>query len=273
MSQRTRKCTVCGGAHAMLQCENKCGVCNGDNRQCSCTVRPTQKRKKTAKSASSNPQRSYDELQKKYEALLKDHDRVGLAFQNQKEQNQELAQELQERESEAEELANIIRTKDEVVKNLERRLVNAKKVIHELRAEVEQLKQNDQPEREEPPTEQQQQHQQRNGSRVSTHSLASIHERHDQVMNVMMENRCSMACAFRLASCPRSTVRDFVAIAELKKVDARELDLVLRDQQVASVKQLETLCRRRLRRFIPVMENMRREGKLLPLKFDQRFYE
>ena len=68
-------------------------------------------------------------------------------------------------------------------------------------------------------------------------------------------------------------MRDFVAIAELKKVDPRELDIVLRDQQVASVKQLEALCRRRLRRFIPVMENMRREGKLLPMKFDQRFYE
>lgn len=165
-----------------------------------------------------------------------------------------------------------MRTKDEVVKNLEQRLVNAKKVISDLRAEVNQLRQNDQPESDEETTEEQQ-HQQRNGSRVSTHSLARIHERYDHVMKVMMENQCSMACAFRLAICPRSTVRDFVAIAELKKVDPRELDIVLRDQQVASVKQLEALCRRRLCRFIPVMENMRREGKLLPMKFDQRFYE
>ena len=36
-----------------------------------------------------------------------------------------------------------------------------------------------------------------------------------------------MANAFRLASCPRSTVRDFVAVAELKLVDAREHDLIL----------------------------------------------
>ena len=80
-----------------------------------------------------NPERSYNELQKKYEALLKDHDRVGLAFQNQKEQNLELARELQERESEAEELANLVRTKDEVVKN---EVVNAKKVIADLRATI-----------------------------------------------------------------------------------------------------------------------------------------
>ena len=273
MSQRTRKCTVCGGDHNLFHCENKCAVCNGDKRQCSCSERPQQKRKKTAKSASSNPERSYDELQKKYEALLKDHDRVGLAFQNQKDQNLELARELQERESEAEELANLVRTKDEVVKNLERRLVNAKKVIADLRAEVEELRQNDQPESDDQPTEEQQHHQQRNGSRVSTHSLARIHERYDHVMKVMMENQCSMACAFRLAICPRSTVRDFVAIAKLKKVHPRELEIVLRDQQVTSVKQLEAVCRRQLRRFIPVMENMRREGKLLPLTFNQRFYE
>lgn len=88
----------------------------------------------------------------------------------------------------------------------------------------------------------------------------------------MRENKCSMACAFRLASCPRSTLRDFVAIAELKKVDSRELDLVLRDQ-VGSVRALEVVCRKRLRRYIPVMNNMRREGQLLPLKFDPRFYE
>jgi acetylornithine/succinyldiaminopimelate/putrescine aminotransferase len=64
-----------------------------------------------------------------------------------------------------------------------------------------------------------------------------------------------------------------VGIPELKKVDARVLDLILRDQQVNSVRELEAICRQRLRRYIPVMDNMRREGQLLPLKFDQRFYE
>ena len=48
---------------------------------------------------------------------------MGQAFQNQQEQNQELTALLEEREK-------------EVVKNLEKRLLNAKKVIAELRAEV-----------------------------------------------------------------------------------------------------------------------------------------
>ena len=34
-----------------------------------------------------------------------------------------------------------------------------------------------------------------------------------------------------------------MAIAELKKVDSRELDLVLRDQEVKSVRDLEVVCR------------------------------
>ena len=64
-----------------------------------------------------------------------------------------------------------------------------------------------------------------------------------------------------------------MAIAELKKVDSRELDLILRDQEVKSVRDLEVVCRKRLRRYIPVMSNMRREGQLLPMKFEARFYE
>ena len=62
-------------------------------------------------------------------------------------------------------------------------------------------------------------------------------------------------------------------IAELKKVDSRDVDLVLHDQEVKSVQDLEVVCRKRLRRYVPVMSNMRREGQLLPMKFEARFYE
>ena len=141
-----------------------------------CNERPPQKRKKTSKSTVSSQQpadTSHNDLKKKYESLQKDYKRVGQAFQNQQEQNQELTALLEECEKEAEELANLVRNKDEVI----------------------------------------------------------------------------------------------------KKVDSRELDLVLRDQEVKSVRDLEVVCRKRLRRYIPVMSNMRREGQLLPMKFEARFYE
>ena len=262
---------MCGSDHSIFHCENRCG--HGDSRQCSCNERPPQKRKKTSKSTASSQQpadTSHDDLKKKYESLQKDYKRVGQAFQNQQEQKQELTTLLKECEKEAEQLANLVRNKNEVVKNLERRLLNAKKVIAELRAEV---RRRNQPEPQEDPPASQQQHQQTADIHTSTQSLANIQEQYDQVLQTMKENRCSMACAFRLAGCPRSTLRDFVAIAELKKVASRELDLVLRDQEVKSVRDLEVVCRKRLRCYIPVMINMRREGQLLPMKFEARFYK
>ena len=131
---------------------------------------------------------------------------MGQAFQNQQEQKQELTALLKECEKEAEELVNLVRNKDEVVKNLERRLLNAKKVIAELRAEVQRR---NQPAPQEDPPASQQQQQQTADIHTSTQSLANIHEQYDQVLQTMKENRCSMACAFRLAGCPRSTLRDF----------------------------------------------------------------
>ena len=154
-----------------------------------------------------------------------------------------------------------MRTREEAIKTLQNKLADAKKTIAALKTELETLRrsQTDQP---------QHQQQQRGANRVSTHSLAEIHQRYQKVLHILKENDCSMANAFRLADSPRSTLRDFVAIAELKIVDSREHDLIIRDQST-SVKDLEAVCSRRLRRYIPVMANMRREGKLLPLKFDE----
>ena len=148
MAHRILKCTVCGGDHSIFLCENKCGVCHGDNRKCSCSEQPPSKKKKSRKQKqSSGDQQSVADLRKLYDNLQKEHERVGSAFQNLKDQNEELARDLAERE-------------------------------------------------------------------------------HDRV------------------------IRD----------------------HAGSVKELEATCRRRLRRYLPVMANLRREGKLLPLKFDERFY-
>ena len=77
-------------------------------------------------------------------------------------------EQLEEREKEAEELANLVRTRDEVVKNLERRLVNAKKLIAELRAEMQELQRRGQPApQEDQPTQQPQQTDSRVASRLS----------------------------------------------------------------------------------------------------------
>ena len=158
-----------------------------------------------------------------------------------------------------------------MIKNAERRLLHAKKVIADLKTEVQSLRSRFVADHQESEQQTPQQRSEAEIGRVNSHSLSSIHSRCVKVLQVLHDNRCSMANAFRLAGCPRSTVRDFVAIAELKIVDHREHDRVIRDH-AGSVKELEVTCRRRLRSYLPVMANLRREGKLLPLKFDERFY-
>ena len=84
----------CGGDHSIFHCENKCGVCHGDNRECSCSEQPSpNKKKKTGKQklSSSGDQQSVKDLRKLYVNLQKEHERVGTAFQNLKEQKEELA--------------------------------------------------------------------------------------------------------------------------------------------------------------------------------------
>ena len=94
---------------------------------------------------------------------------------------------------------------------------------------------------------QQQQQQQKDAIHASTHSLATIHTRYHRVPQVLKDNKCSMANTFHLASCPCSTLQDFVAIAEMRIVHLCKYDLALQDMDV---------CRRRLQRHLPVMANM-----------------
>ena len=82
-----------------------------------------------------------------------------------------------------------------------------------------------------------------------------------------------MANAFCIASCPRSTLQDFVAITELCVVDKREHDRVFDEYKGNLVKEVKKVGHRHLQRHIPMMDRLQREGKLLPLKFDAQFYE
>ena len=76
---------------------------------------------------------------KKVRHFVKDHERVGQSFQNQQPQNQELAAELEEQEKDAEELANLVQTKSEAIKTLKTKLVDAKRTIAELKAQLKTL--------------------------------------------------------------------------------------------------------------------------------------
>ena len=89
---------------------------------------------------------------------------------------------------------------------------------------------------------------------VSAHNQQSTHERYSRVLAILQEEHCSMASEFRLARCPRSTIRDFVATAE-SIIDFREHELV-NHAHSGSVQQLEQACHKRLQHYLPMMAAM-----------------
>ena len=81
-------------------------------------------------------QESFAYLRKVYQNLQKEHKRVGTVFQNLKVKNEELARDLAERDADMEELANFVSTKDKIIKNMERRILQAKKIRSQGRGPV-----------------------------------------------------------------------------------------------------------------------------------------
>ena len=55
----------------------------------------------------------------------------------------------------------------------------------------------------------------------------------------------------------------YQVVPELKKVDSRAFEIALANYQGESVRELEQMCRKSLRRYMPLMSTMRREGQLL----------
>ena len=139
------------------------------------------KRKAGKQKQSSGDQQNFAELRKLYHNLQKEHERVGMAFQNLKVKNEELVRDLAERDAAMEELPNLMSTKDEAIKNMERRLPEVQSLRSHNDLQESAL--------------QQQTSRQQSGAQighVSSHSLSNIHKRYQKVLQVISDNRCSM---------------------------------------------------------------------------------
>ena len=255
-SQRVLKCTVCGGNHSRLHCLVLCNSCSGDKRDCDCQSQPQKSR--NTPSQSDKPEPDYKKL---YSKLVQCLERVRKAFQALQEEEKREIKEL----NNAQELVDLVKTKHKVIEELKNSLVEARNRVSAMKEEICSLQAN-RAEVEDA------EHGEQITHLVSTYNLENIHERYTKVLGILNKEQCSMANAFQLARCPCSTIRDFVAIAKLKIIDSREQEHVTR-KHAGSVTQLELACRRCLRRYLPLLTTMRREGRLLPLTFDPRFYE
>ena len=84
----------------------------------------------------------------------------------------------------------------------------------------------------------------------------------------------SLNNAYRLAGTARSTIRDFIGIAELQIVNEVTYQSTLEKlgDPKLSVKGVEQECQRQLAGLLPLVKRLRVAKKLLPLALDDALY-
>ncbi|PFX34819.1 hypothetical protein AWC38_SpisGene254 [Stylophora pistillata] len=156
------------------------------------------------------------------------------------------------------------------VRETEQRLANSKRKmrkkdeqIEALQAQLRELK--DQPE---PPANQQA------VAKVDRNDLEEIHRRYRAVLSVIRERKCSLNNAYRLAGTARSTIRDFLGIAELRIVNnvTYESTLERLGDPKLSVTTIEDECRKQLGALLPMVKRLRHNKMLLPRAVEDSFY-
>lgn len=145
------------------------------------------KRKRPRKHAAHHHRRKDPEpdYKKLYSKLAQCHEQVGKAFQALEPHNEELAadlaeknQEIQELNSDAQELTDLVKTKEQGIKDLKKSLVKANTRISAMQKEIRSLQASGAAAVDEVPEE-------RTTHRVSSHNLECIHERYNRVLDIL----------------------------------------------------------------------------------------
>ena len=111
-------------------------------------------------------------------------------------------------------------------------------------------------------------------AKVDRNDLAENHRRYAAVLSPWNAKKCIWNNAYRLAGTVRSTIRDFIGIAELKIVNEVTYQSTLErlGDPKLSVKGIEQECRRQLGCLLPFVKRLRNARKLLPLVLDDASY-
>ena len=91
------------------------------------------------------------------------------------------------------------------------------------------------------------------------------------MLSTLKEKKCSLKNAYRPAGTAHSTIRDFLAIAELKIVNKVTYQSTLQrlGDQKLSVKRIKQECQRQLGGLLPVVKHLWVAKKLLPLALEE----
>ena len=266
MSQRVTNCTVCGQAgHTRIHCLVMCGSCSGDSRKCDCEQPPAKKQKtKKGRRAAEKEQPQVATATGSPEAepnnksicrqLQQKNYQLGKAYQDLKAQFDELEGSCQEREEQlaqaqqdADEMADMVHQNEERLIAYTEQLKAKDDRIKALEKELRTLKNSSEPSANHEAA-----------AKADRNDLAEIHRRYAVVLATLNEKKCSLNNAYRLAGTARSTIRDFLGIAELQIVNEVTYQSTLErlGDPKLSVKRIEQECRRQLGGLLLLKKSM-----------------
>ena len=284
MSQRVTKCTVCGQTgHTRIHCLVMCGSCSGDSRKCDCQQPPAKKQKKGKGRRAAEQEQPQEaaapgspEAEPNYKSVCRQlqqkNQQLGKAYQHLKAKFDELEGNCQEREEQlaqaqqdADEMADLVRQNEQRLQACREQLKEKDERIEALEQQLRALQNSTAPSAA---------NSHEAAAKVDRNDLAEIHRRYAAVLSTLNERKCSLNNAYRLAGTARSTIRDFIGIAELRIVNEVTYQSTLErlGDPKLSVKMIERECRRQLGDLLPLVKRLRAAKRLLPLALEDAFY-
>ena len=260
-----------------------CSSRSGDSRICGCEQPPAKKKQKTKKGRKAAEKESLQvaaatgspEAKPNYKSicrqLQKKNQQLGKAYQDLKAQFDELEDSCQEKEEQlaqaqqdADEMADMVQENEQRIAIYTEQLKEKDDRIKALKQELRTLKNSSEASSANHEA----------AAKVDRNDLAEIHRRYAAVLSTLNAKKCSLNNAYRLPSTARSTIRDFIGIAELKIVHEVTYQSTLErlGDPKLSLKGIEQECRRQLGGMLPLVKRLRVAKKLLPLALDDAFY-
>lgn len=106
--------------------------------------------------------------------------------------------------------------------------------------------------------------------------MQGIHERHQAVLDILVNNQCSLTEAMRRFNIPRNTLRDYIGICELRIIDGERYKRVVEAKRQkmgkVSAKSIELRCRAVLNEYRFQANTLKQQKKLLPFYLKEDFY-
>ena len=204
------------------------------------------------------------QLTQKTQQLGKAYKTIEAQYDELKESCQDKDEQLNQAQQDADEMADLVRQSEECVAAYKEEITEKDERINALEQQLRAMQ-----DPKVPSTANQEA-----SAKVDRNDLAEIHRRYTAVLSTLQEKKCTLTTAYRLAGTARSTISDFLGVAELKIVNEVTFESTLErmGNPKLAVKTIEQECRKQLGGLLPVVKRLRLMRKLLPLAQDNAFH-